>query len=297
MKCQNCGAEIGNNRFCQYCGTQINTVMQRQQEQLSMSGCPKCGSTNIQFRRENQGEIRGKTAKQNVYATVGFCKDCGYTWYTNTNIGNKRKKRSIWQTILWVLGWIYIFPVPMTILLLRKKDIKNTLKYGIIAAGWLVYIIFFVIVSASSGKNDGNSKVENQTESLMEVQTENSGYTSVSEDNDFHLYTNAQIRDLMNGPRTEKVGEYVVIYANSADCTEDTLADLYFNYFLKNDFNWLAVIYTAKEDNRGVYINKGTVYVNTFFEEDEHGDYSTKSSPDELLYIPGDDGSSIVLFG
>ena len=54
------------------------------------------------------------------------------------------KKRRTW---LWVLGWIFIFPVPLTILMLRKKDMKPVLKYGIIAAAWIVYLLI-----AFSGK-------------------------------------------------------------------------------------------------------------------------------------------------
>jgi hypothetical protein len=55
--------------------------MLRAQEQLKMAGCPVCHSTNIQFKRENSGEIFGQSSKRVVHTTVGFCKDCGYTWY------------------------------------------------------------------------------------------------------------------------------------------------------------------------------------------------------------------------
>ena len=65
MKCPNCGAEIANgSKTCEFCGTQITYDMLREQEQLSKKGCPKCGSSNITFTRENQGEIRGRKAKR-----------------------------------------------------------------------------------------------------------------------------------------------------------------------------------------------------------------------------------------
>ena len=137
MKCPNCGAEIKNNsKFCEFCGSAISTEMRREQEQLNKAGCPKCGSTNISFSREKQGEIRGKGGTAVVRSTVGMCKDCGYTWQTDSGI-KKPKKRKTW---LWVLGWIFIFPVPLTILMLRKKDMKPVVKYGIIAVAWLLYI-------------------------------------------------------------------------------------------------------------------------------------------------------------
>ena len=53
MKCPNCGAEIGNNQICEFCGSQITLAMKKAQEQLNKKGCPKCGSSNISFNREN----------------------------------------------------------------------------------------------------------------------------------------------------------------------------------------------------------------------------------------------------
>lgn len=161
MKCPNCGAEIGNSKTCSFCGSNITAKMLREQEQLNMKGCPSCGSTNIQFRRENQGEIRGKSAKQVIYRTVGFCKDCGTTWYPNQSneVMAPLKPRKTW---LWVLGWIFVFPLPLTILMLRKKEMKPLLKYGIIVIGWLVY---FVIASGSQSDKASSSSAGGASES------------------------------------------------------------------------------------------------------------------------------------
>ena len=92
MKCPNCGAEVGNNKFCEYCGSQISVEMQKEQEQLNKKTCPKCGSTNISYSRENQGEIRGKNSKQIVHRTVALCKDCGETWFADKEV----KKKKTW---------------------------------------------------------------------------------------------------------------------------------------------------------------------------------------------------------
>ena len=104
MKCPNCGAEIKNNsKFCEFCGSAISTQMRREQEQLNKAGCPRCGSTNITFSREKQGEVKGKRGTAVVRSTVGVCKDCGCTWQADSD--NKApKKRRTW---LWVLGWMY----------------------------------------------------------------------------------------------------------------------------------------------------------------------------------------------
>ena len=158
MQCPNCGAEIGDNRFCEYCGTQITAEMQKEQEQLKKQGCPKCGSSNVQFNRENQGEVRGKNSKTIIHRTVGVCKDCGHTWY----VGDSRKSTGGSKTWLWVLGWLFIFPVPLTILMLRKKDMKPAIRYGIIAAGWIVYLIIGLNGSSSSNSNSSSSKKDNE---------------------------------------------------------------------------------------------------------------------------------------
>lgn len=156
MKCQNCGAEV-TGRFCEFCGTRVSKEMLQEQERLNKSGCAKCGSTNISFRRENQGEIRGKNHKSVVHRTVGVCKDCGHTWYADTPNYQPPKKRKTW---LWVLGWICIFPVPLTILLLRKKQMNPVVKYGIIALAWILYLV--IGISGNSDNSASGAVVKNE---------------------------------------------------------------------------------------------------------------------------------------
>ena len=117
--------------------------------------CPNCGSSNIQFKRENQGEIRNKRSKTVIHKTIGFCKDCGTTWNVDGNSSTVTKRK----TWAWVLGWLFIFPIPLTILLFRKKNMAPVLKYGIIAAAWIIYLL--IGFAASSKNNNGNE--ENET--------------------------------------------------------------------------------------------------------------------------------------
>ena len=147
MKCSNCGAEITGGKFCEFCGTQITTQMLKEQEQLNKATCQKCGSTNVSFYRENQGEVKGKRRKKVVHQTVGVCRDCGYTWTVN----EKEKKRKTW---LWVLGWLFFFPLPLTIILLKKKEMKPGIKYGIIAAAWVVFIILVFFGGGTNKKKE-----------------------------------------------------------------------------------------------------------------------------------------------
>ena len=47
------------------------------------------------------------------------------------------KKRKTW---LWVLGWIFIFPVPVTIIVVKSKKLPKVAKAVIIVAVWLFYM-------------------------------------------------------------------------------------------------------------------------------------------------------------
>lgn len=175
MKCRNCGAEIGaNSKFCESCGSQISYDMRREQEQLNKKGCPQCGSSSVQFNREKQGEIKDRNKKQTIIRTVGICKDCGYTWYPAGDSKPPEKNNTIW----WVLGWIFFFPVPVMVLIWRKKntwDIK--VKIGVTLAFWL---FFFVIGSTnnSTEKTPPNStpvvetSVDEQTVGTKEEPTD-----------------------------------------------------------------------------------------------------------------------------
>ena len=137
MKCVSCGAEIGSDRICKYCGCQISEEMIKENEAINKKRCNKCGSTNIEYKREKVREIKNKNGKQTIYNTVAICKDCGATWDPN-----KRPPQPADYTWLWVIGWIFAFPIPLTIVMSRNKKINNKAKIWIVLAGWVVY--FFI---------------------------------------------------------------------------------------------------------------------------------------------------------
>ena len=134
-------------------------------------------------------------------------------------------------------------------------------------AGCLTLIILFaiiVIVAVSCGKkksNNGDSQ---------------------------HIYDNAQVRDVMNGSGTNKLGEYSVIKAASSEITDDVLNDWYFNYVKKNDFNYCVIIYTDI-DGVGVYSSSGMVIKDAGLDVDANGDYSYVSRSDESNYFENGD--------
>lgn len=175
MKCPSCGAET-QGKFCEYCGSEIPqekstvnitnnyyggvTPQEHIEVDNNVGKCPKCGNSKITFKRERVGTAtqsrsrknyivpgrQGQSVSQSAYRTVGVCQNCGYTW--NPNATNKGSGKKTW---LWVLGWICIFPLPLTILLLRNKDMKPAVKYGIIAVAW---VLFFVIGMSGNSETD-----------------------------------------------------------------------------------------------------------------------------------------------
>ena len=88
------------------------------------------------------------------------------------NIGGDEppRKRKTW---LWVLGWLFVFPLPLTILLLRNQKINKIVKYIVIAVAWLFYL---PIASAFMG--GGGSKSEKSVESVKTAETENTAETA-----------------------------------------------------------------------------------------------------------------------
>ena len=173
MKCSNCGQETKNN-ICENCG---NEVALEYSDTIDNTGkCPKCGSLKIAYERERIGTSRqyrsrknyigngrqGKSVSQSVYRTVGVCQNCGYTWNPNATTSGTRSK-----TWLWVLGWILIFPLPLTIILLRKKDIAPKIRYGVIAIAWALFLIIALLGNTQTDtpqdSNTGNSGISTTT--------------------------------------------------------------------------------------------------------------------------------------
>ncbi|NBI72145.1 hypothetical protein D3Z50_13950 [Clostridiaceae bacterium] len=143
-----------------------------------------------------------------------------------------------------------------------------------------------VAITETTATTESTTKnTEKETET---VQDETLEKNEVKVEN--HIYDNAIVKDVMNGFRTEKIGEYSVVEIESSQVTEENLADWYFNYVEKNDFNWSMILYTDKE-NEGVYANAGIIDKDVLFNVDEYGDYSLGDSSKSIIYAPDGQGS------
>ena len=152
MTCPNCGAKVqvdleNKSAVCEHCGSIF--ALDDEKIHLQYDNAEEAGYLFEKGRQRAQEEQR-KREQETYRAPV-----------QNVNIQSQKqpvKKRKTW---LWVLGWICIFPLPLTILLLRKKDMKPGLKWGIIIAAWVIYIV----IGASGDTDSERQKTKTQTES------------------------------------------------------------------------------------------------------------------------------------
>lgn len=161
--------------------------------------CPKCSSSNISYTREQVSTYLHSNGiartSQTAYKTVGLCQNCGYTWspdalnkQANSNTSSatsqmngatKTAQSTVLErktvpkkndnTWLWVLGWIFIFPVPLMIILLKDKKIGSFLKTILIILAWIFYLSFCCcsqILSDTDEEENISTQVNSSEESL-----------------------------------------------------------------------------------------------------------------------------------
>lgn len=154
MKCQNCGSDlkvdmVSKGCTCEYCGARLlidDEIVHVKYDNAEESG--------YQFEKGRQRAQKEATYTARINLDQPMQQN------------QSKKKSKIW---LWVLGWICIFPLPLTILMYRKKNMKPAIKYGIIAAAWIVYILIGLSGSSNNKTTNTNS---NSTEIVSSEQNE-----------------------------------------------------------------------------------------------------------------------------
>ncbi|WP_294825586.1 hypothetical protein [uncultured Gemmiger sp.] len=157
---------------------------------------------------------------------------------------------------------------------MENKAVQKKAKKPIFKKWWFWLVIIIVIVEAFV-PNKGSDKNDSSTVESQPVES--------------HIYDNAQVKDVINGSRTEKIGEYSIIEVNSEEVTDEALTDWYFNYVVPNDYNWCMILYTDKNDNSGVYAISGMIQKGIQFEKDKYGDYAVGDSSNATVYTPTND--------
>lgn len=222
MKCTSCGAET-QGKFCEFCGSELpqeksNVTItnnyyggtmpsEHNDGDANLGKCPKCGNSKIKFDREQtaittkasskqkimSSKQKGKSVSQSEYKTIALCQNCGYTWNPNdkngkhtvssANTGDSKK----W---LWICGWIFCFPIPLTILLAKNKHMKPAIKYALIAALWIAVL---AIGSLSGNTQDDTAQTDPASQIEFTQNEQATDETSTDEettDNESATFTN-----------------------------------------------------------------------------------------------------------
>ena len=138
MICPNCGASLQIDAdkkapSCNYCGSSL---------------FQNNGVQNLQYGNPQGISYQVPNDRQSI----------------NIATNQHPKKNRIW---LWVLGWIFIFPVPLTILLLRNKTLDKKIQYGGIAAAWVVFLIIGYAGSSDRGNNNQHTTPPSDNKSVV----------------------------------------------------------------------------------------------------------------------------------
>lgn len=195
MKCEKCGAEIKRgDKFCNACGFKISKPKPSLQDQLKdFSGkVTEFGESidweqkgeqlkdkfeqlrdkgsdyvdkvenKIEARKQEKEERKAAEEAERAEYFESVPMETAYSEpeteeIVQTESCPKSKKRKTW---LWVLGWIFIFPVPLTLVLLRKTNMNKVGKYAALAGAWLLYLI---IVWPTNSPEQKDTQVQEPT--------------------------------------------------------------------------------------------------------------------------------------
>lgn len=148
--CPGCGApvEVGDRKkFCEYCGSSL--IVDDGTEHVQINNAEDMGYQFEKGRQRARAEQQQENSQNEEHPL------------THTEGQPKRK-----HTTLWVLGWVCCFPIPLTILIVRSKRIKDWLKVVLLVLLWGVILL-------SGGKSGLTDNQEKQSISELPTKTSN----------------------------------------------------------------------------------------------------------------------------
>ena len=137
--CTKCGANLHIDAdrkiaFCEYCGAQL--LIDDEVQHLQIDNAESAGYAFEKGRQRAQNEAQA----QRYYSA-------------QPQPAPKKNKKIVW----WVLGWIFIFPIPLTIIIARNKKLKTGVKVVIIIAAWIIYLLIGISANASKDNKQAAS--------------------------------------------------------------------------------------------------------------------------------------------
>jgi transcription elongation factor Elf1 len=135
---------------CPACGAQLSVDIENRK-----ASCQYCGAAfpiddearHIQYDNAEQAGYEFEKGRQRAKAEIEPQVHQVFVAYDDTGdyAVQPQKKRKTW---LWVLGWIFIFPVPATILI-QRSNMNIVTRVFLIILVWVLYLA----IAGSGGKN------------------------------------------------------------------------------------------------------------------------------------------------
>lgn len=130
LKCPHCGAnvELSENSAqvrCRYCGAVMTA-----DDEVSRVRFDNANSAGYEF---EMGRIR---ARREAESTLHQAPAQPAVPDRTARPKPARKRHTFW----WVMGWIFIFPIPLTVICVRSKKLRLPFKILIILAAWALYL-------------------------------------------------------------------------------------------------------------------------------------------------------------
>ncbi len=150
--CPNCGASLQvdvdkKKLTCNYCGNDI--LIDDEVKHVQYDNAEETGYSFEKGRQRAQAEAMQEARAQQT---------------------PEPKKRKTW---LWVIGWICIFPLPLTILMVRSKKVKMPIKVIVIILAWLTYLMIGFAGMSNDETNDAlNNEIAVPSETNENVATD-----------------------------------------------------------------------------------------------------------------------------
>ena len=119
--CPNCGASLKVDMergfcYCEYCGTKL--ILDDEAQHVRIDNAEQAGYEFEKGRQRAQQEYNEH-----------------WEPYVETTAEPKKRK-----TFLWILGWIFIFPLPLMLIMIKNKSLPVWARVLISVAGWIVYL-------------------------------------------------------------------------------------------------------------------------------------------------------------
>lgn len=182
MTCPHCKGTMKINSddkscVCEYCGATV--LIDSGKTSLSFDNAEESGYL---FERGRQRAIEEATREKTE------------NQYTPPVAAAQPKKRKTW---LWVLGWLFIFPVPLTILMLRNTKYPKAVRYAIIALAWIVFLAMAANNNSDSINNKNDNTAGNTSKESIVTYTDDDIVNKFI--TDFNLTSPFEIKDVSKG--------------------------------------------------------------------------------------------------